>query len=310
MSIGRRYIYWDPEGKSVDIFLKDDEEFVLAPNSIGFITPDEFFRLPNYIAARFNLRITNVHRGLLLGTGPLVDPGFSGRLLVPLHNLTTNEYRFRQGEKFAWFEFTKLSPNAWDPRYERLRAHYSLRGEFVPFPDEKIEVAQDPRRYIAEAAPGGVRSSIPEAIAQSAESARLAAASAQSAEADARQSSTASQNAETTLFTIGIGAAVGGVAAVAALLVAVIALWYDSKQTANQANETVVELRESYIELKEEAERGLTPLSQEIEALAVDIENLQSSVGSALPAIRGQLDALQTEVQRLQSQNDGGESPQ
>jgi hypothetical protein len=45
----------------------------------------------------------------LLGTGPLVDPGFHGKLLVPLHNLTSDEYTIRGDEGLIWMEFTKTS---------------------------------------------------------------------------------------------------------------------------------------------------------------------------------------------------------
>ncbi len=307
VSIGRRYIYWDSKGKNVDRFLEENEEFVLAPNSIGFIAPDEFFRLPNYIAARFNLRITNVHRGLLLGTGPLVDPGFSGQLLVPLHNLTTNEYRFRRGEQFAWFEFTKLSPNTWDPRYEEMRRKYSLRGEFVPFPEEKLDIAQDPRRYLAEAAPEGVRSSIPEAIADSARSAKLASESADSARTEAAQSSIASEKARKTLFRIGIGAALVGFVAVVTLLATVIGLWYNSKQTANQVNELVVELGARYIDLKEQAEKERAALAQQVQTLARETAGLHNS---ALPQIQSQLDGLRAQVEGLRNRVGGGSSQQ
>ena len=36
----------------------------------------------------------------------------------------------------------------------------------MPFPSHKMDIAQDPRRYLAEAAPGGIRGSIPEAVAE------------------------------------------------------------------------------------------------------------------------------------------------
>jgi len=82
-------------------------EVILAPNSITFVETDVEFRLPNYIAVRFNLHIKLVHRGLLLGTGPIVDPGFRGKLLIPLHNLTSSPYTIASGEKIVWIEFSK-----------------------------------------------------------------------------------------------------------------------------------------------------------------------------------------------------------
>lgn len=81
----------------------------LPPNSISYLETDEGFRLPQYIAARFNLHIRHVHRGILLGTGPVVHPGFVGQLLVPLHNLTANPCKIIGGDRLLWVEFTKFS---------------------------------------------------------------------------------------------------------------------------------------------------------------------------------------------------------
>lgn len=104
--------WWDPETRkphTQEVKEKGDS-FHLDPNAIAYVYLSTEFFLPKYIAVRFNLRITHVHQGLLLGTGPLVDPGFCGNLLVPLHNLTANRYVFNHGEGFIWVEFTKVSP--------------------------------------------------------------------------------------------------------------------------------------------------------------------------------------------------------
>jgi deoxycytidine triphosphate deaminase len=92
------------------------DTFTIRPNSIVFICPETHFRVPSFLAVRFNLSIKRVHQGLLLGTGPLVDPGFEGRLLIPVHNLTSNEITIRGKDGFIWVEVTKLSPSHvfWD----------------------------------------------------------------------------------------------------------------------------------------------------------------------------------------------------
>lgn len=98
--------------------LKPNDYFYLQPNSIAFVTLEPEFHIPKYLALRFNLRVKHVYKGLLLGTGPLVDPGFVGRLSIPLHNLTNNTYRFNFGDELITMEFTKLSPNSdWLPDY-------------------------------------------------------------------------------------------------------------------------------------------------------------------------------------------------
>ena len=111
--LGRLYWWeWEEEKGRLEKRCRqivNKEAVKLSSNSISYLWMEEPLRLPEYIAARFNLRISDVHKGLLLGTGPLIDPGFGGRILIPLHNLTDNDYTLRGGEGIIWVEFTKVS---------------------------------------------------------------------------------------------------------------------------------------------------------------------------------------------------------
>lgn len=85
--------------------------FELRPNSLTFITTIEKFNLPKDIIARFNLKSKWVHRGLLLGTGPIVDPEFNGHLLIPIHNFNHQPISLEYAQKIISVEFTKtLNP--------------------------------------------------------------------------------------------------------------------------------------------------------------------------------------------------------
>ncbi|UPK27020.1 dCTP deaminase/dUTPase family protein [Bradyrhizobium sp. 195] len=108
---GGSVIRWTTDGRKVIEELKPGEnrKILLPKNSITFMQIESEIRLPEYIALRFNLRITHVHRGLLLGTGPLIDPQFEGNLLIPVHNLTDQDYEISQNEGLIWIEFTKTS---------------------------------------------------------------------------------------------------------------------------------------------------------------------------------------------------------
>ena len=101
-------IAYEYDEKSELVRLPTDPLTVKA-NSIVFVATDVDFRLPEFMAVRFNLQIRHVHRGLLLGTGPIVDPGYWGKLCIPLHNLTDEDYRIPQDEGLIWIEFTKTS---------------------------------------------------------------------------------------------------------------------------------------------------------------------------------------------------------
>ncbi|MEM6405492.1 MAG: hypothetical protein AAF669_02685 [Pseudomonadota bacterium] len=161
--------WWDETGAPQEINLDGGhhKRFKLKPNSIAFVELEPKLKLPEYIAIRFNLRIQNVYRGLLLGTGPLIDPGFEGKIYIPLHNLTTNEYTFSFNEELVWFEFTKTSPI---PRNNQ-------KSSYKKFPDDKKNM--DLADYLDKATAGDpIISSIPDAMKKSSDMAEKAQKSA------------------------------------------------------------------------------------------------------------------------------------
>jgi deoxycytidine triphosphate deaminase len=215
--LGRCISFTGPSREDIQITeVGEDDEFVLRRNEIAFVQLEPFFRLPRYIALRFNLRIKHVYRGLLLGTGPLVDPGFIGRLWIPLHNLTANDYVFRGGEGLVWMEFTKLSRIfAPDERGNRQKF-------FTDFPDEKIErnTIEDYLNYADPYRP--IRSSIPELFGATRDEAQHARDEAANAATSATAAAGAAQATRDRARNWGIGAGIG---VALALLAIVIATW-------------------------------------------------------------------------------------
>ena len=239
-SVGKTCIRWNERGNKETIPLPQEGFFALKPNSIAFVTTQERFRLPDYMAVRFNLRISNVHRGLLLGTGPIVDPGFEGHLLIPLHNLTTKEYTFGYRENLIWLEFTKISPNSrWATA---TSSNGSRKGEYVPFPEDKKNLASDD--YLKPPkVPYEIRSSVPEAI-------REAEKSAKEAEESAKRSEKTTQTYRNFAFGSAIGIIVAVVGIALGLWSDIHSIWVDVRSitgnmTAEQAttSERVVGLQ-------------------------------------------------------------------
>ncbi len=104
-----KYYYWSGTADNPEkITEEDNAELILRPNSITYLEVKEIFRVPDYLIIRYNLNVSHVYKGLLLGTGPIVDPGFVGHLYIPLHNLTSNEYRIRKDAPLITLEFTKI----------------------------------------------------------------------------------------------------------------------------------------------------------------------------------------------------------
>lgn len=109
MRLGSFAFRWEGDKRKI-IRLGDqhDRELILPPNSLTFVTTVEKFNLPTDIIARFNLKVDWVHCGLLLGTGPIVNPGFNGYLLIPIHNFSSREVQICYGAKLIAVEFTKI----------------------------------------------------------------------------------------------------------------------------------------------------------------------------------------------------------
>lgn len=168
---GGKFFRYDEKNNLVAMDLDDPKNNLihLPPNSISFVSTDECFRLPNYIAMRFNLRIQHVHRGILLGTGPMVDPGFGKQILIPLHNLTDDDYYIPTNKGLIWVEFTKTS-------WKQSSTGTSGYSHNVQLP---ASTEKELRDFLVHANQGRpIRSSIPKAILE---------AQTTVAESDARQ---------------------------------------------------------------------------------------------------------------------------
>ena len=241
-------VYWDDQGERRTIVLEKGDEFRLRPNSITFVGLEPVFRLPDYIALRFNLDISHVYKGLLLGTGPLVDPGFVGRLFIPLHNLTANEYVLRAHDSIIWMEFTKLSPL---PRWGQSRLTQIQRGKFREFPARKLE-RKTISDYLERAVgrEGTVRSSIPVTLERVTESARAAAESSEKA---ASSASAAAGKVDSVSRRVTIGVIISIVVLIAGLLALVIpmlSLVLDTQQYTKDSASDVQKLEKRVEDLE------------------------------------------------------------
>ncbi len=83
--------------------------YCIRENSLVYIRLQQRLRLPFYIIGRHNLTIKYVYQGLLLGTGPQVDPGWVGKIHIPLHNLTNREIKLYLNKSFVSIDFVRTS---------------------------------------------------------------------------------------------------------------------------------------------------------------------------------------------------------
>ena len=81
----------------------------LAPSDFAIVLTHESISLDNQHTARFGLRSKWARKGLVATTGPQIDPGFRGRLVVGLTNLTSKKISLSHKDDFLTVEFHRLS---------------------------------------------------------------------------------------------------------------------------------------------------------------------------------------------------------
>ena len=97
-------------GPEIDANKNIQTSLSLPPSSLTFVTIIEEFLMPRDMIARFNLVSRRVRKGLLIGAAPIVEPRFSGHLLIPARNFSGNPVQIAFGEPFIAVEFAKTLP--------------------------------------------------------------------------------------------------------------------------------------------------------------------------------------------------------
>jgi hypothetical protein len=270
---GKAY-FCESDAKEMQLLEPDKDGYcIIHSNSITYLEIAETIRVPEYLALRFNLSVSNAYKGLLLGTGPIVDPGFVGKLYIPLHNLTANEYKIKKGADLILIEFTKQSKND------------KWKGATIPtdvplltIQTKEIRPCRTFKEYIAKALTGKddfrnkqdtnyVSSSIPEAIKKSAEQASEAKKTVDRME----------KNAKFRSFVAVIGvavAAVGVFVTVSSLLTPTLQAFDSFHKERSEYQNTIIQYQETI----EELEQRLTFL--EIDDKQEQIDTLQEQLAS------------------------------
>ena len=250
--------------------IRPGKTYTLPENSITYLFTKEEFLLPEFIAARINFRIPFVHKGMLLGTGPLVDAGFQGSLLIPLHNLTSNDYRVCGGDPVIWAEFTKLSPHDYwreDPSKGRSKRPDDL-VEFLPSKSRRQALEYLKKAEVT--AKDGVQSAFKGALM------------------DARESAA---RAEKTTKRYTVVGSIGAFVAVVTLVVAGYEIFVTSMQMNQSNNELATDINNRLTDHAEDASRhsgvvtinDVDSIRQELRKLTDRVQELERASNQTPP---------------------------
>lgn len=116
--------------KKIDI--KADGFIVIHPGDFAVVLVHEEIRLGAQYAARFGLRSKYARKGLVATTGLQVDPGYQGKLIVGITNLTPKQITLPYKDDFLSIEFHRLE----EPASKPYNGPYQGRKELGP---EEIE---------------------------------------------------------------------------------------------------------------------------------------------------------------------------
>lgn len=92
--------------KIIDI--KKEAYLLLKPGDFALITTLEEIRLSNLYTGRIGLKSGYARKGIIATTGPQIDPGYEGRLIIGLTNLTPKPISLPYNDGILTIEFHKL----------------------------------------------------------------------------------------------------------------------------------------------------------------------------------------------------------
>lgn len=142
LTIGDEYYIGSSQDESVldTRGLSEGQSFAIPPHAVCFILLTEAIKLPPDVTAKISLRMTHIYSGLVLTSQPPFDPGYSGNVIVMVHNFSASPVYLKHGERLATIEFTKLATSP-----KKVKPHRSvttLKGQLTkPLVSSLSEIA-------------------------------------------------------------------------------------------------------------------------------------------------------------------------
>jgi dCTP deaminase len=115
------------------INIKENGYMSLQPGDFGVLTTLEIIRLGPQYAGRFGLRSKYARKGLIATTGPQIDPGYHGRLIIGITNLTPKPVSLPYKDDLLTVEFHRLEQASTRPYCGPYQGKIELGAEEIEF---------------------------------------------------------------------------------------------------------------------------------------------------------------------------------
>ncbi|HPG39096.1 MAG TPA: dCTP deaminase [bacterium] len=121
--------------------IKENGYIIISPGDFGVITVLEEIKLSLQFCGRFGLRSKYARKGLLATTGPQIDPGYHGRLIIGVTNLTPKPITLSYKDDFVTLEFHRLEQPSSKPYIGPFQNKLELGAEEIEFITESNGMA-------------------------------------------------------------------------------------------------------------------------------------------------------------------------
>lgn len=111
LRMGEQYYYHKKSyGDFVKVStLKEGEVLNIPPHAICYVMTEETVNMPLDLTASISLSFGLINRGIMLAAQPPYDPGYQGKTVALLHNLSNRVVQIKRGQHILNMVFTKLS---------------------------------------------------------------------------------------------------------------------------------------------------------------------------------------------------------
>ncbi len=121
--------------------IEDRGYIIIEPGDFAVVEILEELSIGVQFTARFGLRSKYARKGLIATTGAQIDPGFNGRLIIGLTNLTPKPISLPYKDDFVTVEFHRLEKPASNPYCGPYQKKMGIGAEEIEFITESEGMA-------------------------------------------------------------------------------------------------------------------------------------------------------------------------
>ena len=135
LTVGDEYYIYDKEHKDRVVIqpIKKNGQFVIPQNTVCYVLTNELVNMPENIVGSLSLRMGLMKQGIMMPHQSPVDPGYTGKLVATLYNLSNERVIVTQGEHLMSIEFRTLDYETVRPYSDTYQALKSL-DQFLSLP--------------------------------------------------------------------------------------------------------------------------------------------------------------------------------